>query len=368
MRLRTLLQNKIFQLPLIQTKQGNFKNFITKELRNFLDLVDTLDEEYIDPDLHIDVGFVKNTQKAVIENLILCIEEYYNGNPHKAYHYFCTVINSDYKDLSFILNYKTYEPNESFFRIRLSDNNYPYKKEEMFHIPFELRNKVSTQRFSIPGFPSLYLGRTIYICWEELRRPNIDKIQTIRFKNVRPIKLLDLTPPNKECDDINELYRFFMTFPLIMCCSVKVKDVTDTFKPEYIVPQLLLQWVRNNELVEGIQYKSTHISAKVFNNNAELINIVLPVKSNKEKGICKELIKYFESTDVLSWNLYQFATGATPAFYSMAEAEIMNKKIPQLEIIEGKTLPYFDSTLGMLEFVLENSQTKPYFPITSQLQ
>src|SRR5690606_27062195 len=204
--------------------------------------------------------------------------------------------------------------------------NYPYQKKEMFHIPFELRNKVSTQRFSIPGFPSLYLGRTIYICWEELNRPSIDKIQAIRYKNIKPLKLLDLTPPIKDCEDIDELYRFFMTFPLIMCCSVKVKDTSDTFKPEYIIPQLLLQWIRNNDSLDGIQYKSTHITSKVFNDSTELINIVLPVKTNDESGICKKLVAYFESTEVISWNLHQFATGGQVFIYNREEGEVVNKK------------------------------------------
>ncbi|HFK5506793.1 RES domain-containing protein [Elizabethkingia anophelis] len=363
MRLRELLKDNFFRLPLIQKQKENFKDFITKKLESFQKLLDQLDNDFVDPDKNIDTNFVKETQNQIIENLKNCIEEYYNGNPHKAYEKLNAVLKGESKDISAILNNKRYEINESFFRIRLSESNYPYKKEQMFHIPFELRNKVSTQRFSIPGFPSLYLGRTIYICWEELRRPGIEKIQTIRFKNIKPITLLDLTPPDTDCVDIEELYRFFMTFPLIMCCSVKVKDVTDTFKPEYIVPQLLLQWIRNNGIIDGIQYKSTHISSKMYNANNELINIVLPVKSNKEKGICENLASYFESTDVLSWNLYQFATGSMTVLYTREAMEKINEKIPNLEIIEGKQYSYSSSTLGRLEFYLENSETKPYLNI-----
>ncbi len=229
----------------------------------------------------------------------------------------------------------------------------------MFHIPFELRNKVSTQRYSIPGFPSLYLGRTIYICWEELNRPSIDKIQAIRYKNVKTLKLLDLTPPLRESDDIQELYRFFMTFPLIMACSVKVKDSSDTFKPEYIITQLLLQWIRNNDKLDGIQYKSTHISTKVFNENTELINLVLPLKTNTEAGICSDLASHFETTKVISWNLLQFATGGQIFIYGDKDGEIVNKRIPKLEILDGKKYPYFYSTLGKLENYLEHQETKP---------
>ncbi|WP_369049555.1 RES domain-containing protein [Tenacibaculum sp. UWU-22] len=359
MTFEELIKDKIFELPLKQPKIENFKTFLTKKLKLFLEKVNSLDSGEIHQDKnHISTDFVKRTQKKIVENLILCVQEYYNGNPYKAYEKLDKVLRNDYKDLYEIIKQKEYAVNDSFFRIRLSDTNYPYQKKEMFHIPFELRNKVSTQRFSIPGFPSLYLGRTVYICWEELNRPSIDKIQAIRYKNIKPIRLLDLTPPNKECSNIDELYRFFMTFPLILCCSVKVRDTSDTFKPEYIIPQLLLQWIRNNDRIDGIQYKSTHITSKVFNENSELLNIVLPVKTNENKGICKKLVNYFECTDVVSWNLYQFATGGQIFIYSKADGDIVNKKIPKLELIEGKQYPYFYSTLGKLEHYLEVIDTK----------
>lgn len=360
MTFEELLKDEIFELPLHQSKNENFKTFITKKLNLFLKKVNSLDTGNIHENKsHISTEFVKSTQKNIVKNLILCIEEYYNGNPYEAYGRLNDVLRSDYKDLYAIINQKVYNEHESFYRIRLSEKNYPFQRKDMFHIPFDLRNKVSTQRFSIPGFPSLYLGRTIYICWEELNRPSIDKIQAIKYKNVKPIKLLDLTPPTRDCQDIDELYSFFMTFPLILCCSVKVKDTSDTFKPEYIIPQLLLQWIRNNDVLDGIQYKSTHITSKVFTENTELINIVLPVKTSKDKGTCKNLASYFESSEVISWNLYQFATGGQTFLYSKKDAEVVNKKIPKLEIIEGKQYPYFYSTLGKLEYYLEYFNTHP---------
>ena len=360
MTFEQLLKDKIFELPLRQRSTDDFESFIINKLKSFLEKVNSLDNGFIHPDKqNISTEFVKDTQKKITESLIHCIKEYYNGNPYKSYEKLDNALRNSFKDLYAIIKQKDYSMDESFFRIRLSDRNYSYKKDEMFHIPFELRNKVTTQRFSIPGFPSLYLGRTIYICWEELNRPSIDKIQAIRYKNIKPIKLIDLTPPNKNCSDINELYRFFMTFPLIMCCSVKVKDTTDPFKPEYIIPQLLLQWIRNNDRLDGIQYKSTHITSEIFNENTELINIVLPVKSSLNNGVCAKLADYFEATDVISWNLYQFAIGGQKFLYNEKEVEIVNKRIPNLEIVARKKYPYSYSTLGNLEYYLEKSETYP---------
>jgi hypothetical protein len=47
----------------------------------------------------------------------------------------------------------------------------PLTREEMFHVPFELRHKIAPQRYSIPGLPSLYLGGSLYTCWVEMRQP-----------------------------------------------------------------------------------------------------------------------------------------------------------------------------------------------------
>lgn len=48
-------------------------------------------------------------------------------------------------------------------------------------------------------------------------------------------------------------------WPIILACSLLVSDNQATFKPEYIVPQLVLQWVTSQENVDGIQYPSLHV-------------------------------------------------------------------------------------------------------------
>jgi hypothetical protein len=358
MTFQELLADKIFDLPLIQKKAGGFKEFIEKFLNDFLEKVEALDDNQIQLDtFSVDIEFVKSTQRKIVKGLIECIKNYYDGYPQNAYKKINMVLRNDLKDLYAIIKQKTYEVNESFYRIRLSDKNFTFDKSELFHIPFQYRNKVSTQRYSIPGFPSLYLGRTVYICWEELNRPSIDKIQVVRLKNKKIINCLDLTPPLNDCKNLDELYKFFMTFPLIACCSVKVFDSTDTFKPEYIIPQLLLQWVRNNDILDGIRYKSTHINSEVYKENSELINIVMPVKKTKNIGLCEELLSTFESTEVISWNIYQFAIGGQLFLYNDKDAEIVDKKIPHLELIKGRKYPYFYSNLGRLEHYLEFMET-----------
>ena len=47
------------------------------------------------------------------------------------------------------------------FRMRYSDQHYLFDKNEMLHIPYNFRTRISNQRYSISGFPCLYLGSSL---------------------------------------------------------------------------------------------------------------------------------------------------------------------------------------------------------------
>ncbi|MGG2305084.1 hypothetical protein ACE4Z6_27055, partial [Salmonella enterica] len=89
---------------------------------------------------------------------------YYDGRPFLAYQEFSKTMETRVSKYSKMLNIRKYSPNQNFYRIREKNDNQVYSSNEMFHIPFQLRGKVITQRYSIPGFPSLYLGTSLYVC------------------------------------------------------------------------------------------------------------------------------------------------------------------------------------------------------------
>ncbi len=163
--------------------------------------------------------------------------------------------------------------NDVYFRIRLKDNSRKtFDRKDLFHVPFDKRGTVSTKRYSIPGYPCLYLGRSIYVCWEELKRPALSDFATSAFKAMENILLLDLRL-KKEMQSSDECEKYLMMLPVIIACSLFVTNEDDNFKPEYIIPQLLLHViVKNNQneqvemqndegnRVSGIIYTSTAIS------------------------------------------------------------------------------------------------------------
>lgn len=101
---------------------------------------------------------------------------------------------------------------------------------------------------------------------------------------------------------------YIFIWPLIASCSIAVKNLEDDFKPEYIISQLLLEWMRKNRSIIGLRYFSVsnqlYDSEDSHSNNIKLLqNYVFPAESFKKKGLCTQLVKLFRVTDPINWSL-----------------------------------------------------------------
>ena len=363
MKFEEIFNDKHLLLPKSIPPSKNFRTFLNEVLDNYIELLESISPKIIKLSgnsftNNMQTGIVR--QKELIKGINAAIGHYYDGRPFLAYQEFAKTMETRILKYSKMLNIRKYSPNNNFYRIRIKNDNQVFSPNEMFHIPFQFRGKVSTQRYSIPGFPSLYLGTSLYVCWEELNRPKIDEFQTVRLQSKKEIRFLDLTNPKFNKDEINsEAYRYIMTWPLIAACSIRVKDTFDNFKPEYIIPQLLLQWARDYKGIDGIRYTSTHIEASSLASHTGLSNLVMPVKENNHSGFCNELSSTFEMTETISWRLLEFASGGQTYLYTQEEIYALNKKVPKLEIIKGVKSSYSSTSFGKLERYLNNLVTKP---------
>lgn len=291
----------------------------------------------------------------MVEKLKSALTNYYAGKPASALTELEKGLNSNLKNFEEILNVREFNKNTDFYRIRIHKLNYPLKPENFFHIPFDLRGKIKTQRFSIPGFPSLYLGNSSYVCWEELNRPNLNDFQIVRLKNTQLLKVIDLSPPKIDKKKSYEYYKYLMIWPLVFTCSVRVRNYDDYFKPEYIISQLLLQWVRNDNRIDGISYQTTHIDFKQSLSKGEFLNIVLPVKENKTSGLCSKLENKFKMTESTSVQLNQCSTSGLIDGGSTMRYKNIN--VQEIELIKGVPTNYDISIFGELEEVLSTMET-----------
>lgn len=190
------------------------------------------------------------------------------------------------------------------FRMRVLDDGIVPTFEAMFHIPFDRRGIVRTQRYSTPGFPCLYLGFSPHACWEEMGRPDLNKTYISLFEPQGFYKFLNFSIPyfhswmNAENGD--KVFKNDLEyFPFVISSMVKVCNHDDAFKPEYIVPQLVMQWLLENRMSNNDADKSKHIGVLYTSvyydlNEAgvpvyEYYNLAIPAYYEDEQNYSTEL-------------------------------------------------------------------------------
>ncbi|MPQ31242.1 hypothetical protein E4V42_07300 [Clostridium estertheticum] len=226
-----------------------------------------------------------------------------------------------------------------------------------------------TQRYSIPGLPSIYLGSSVYVCWEELDRPDKDEMQecklltkTNNYKILdfafRPSKIAEIiryeldvfNPDESDSRTIylnNVLSSRVTLWPLIAACSIMVSDKNDSFKPEYIIPQLLLQWVRLKPDYKGIRYFSVMVDYSI--QDYLCINYVFPAITYKQAGLCSNLMEMFKISETLTWK-------ETSMYQHIDLGESSNSRF-NIELIKGMKRGYHDTLFCRIEDVLDKMKT-----------
>ncbi|WP_347450547.1 RES family NAD+ phosphorylase [Acetoanaerobium noterae] len=278
---------------------------------------------------------------TICNGISKCIEHYHNGFPNKAFHQMDSVMKklikhplTVYRKSGWTDAFDQYDP-LMLFRIRNVQNNTHYLRKDIFHTPYNLRSKISTCRYSISGYPCLYLGTSLDLCCEEAKVGSFnDMTITSRFKiqrnmrqndglaidvielalkpkdfidydrnaprNIRENNIIGRTRNFNELDldSIDVMSAYLYWYPLIAACSFIRVNKQDPFASEYIIPQLLMQWARNesnNEKLIGIRYFSC-----ASERASELgFNYVFPVSCEKDpqnEKYCKVLARSFKLT------------------------------------------------------------------------
>ncbi|MEJ7676848.1 MAG: hypothetical protein WKG06_03005 [Segetibacter sp.] len=153
---------------------------------------------------------------------------------------------------------------------------------------------------------------------------------------------------------INQLVQFLCYWPILTACSMIVEKPLEVFKPEYIVPQLLLQWMVKSKKVDGIQYKSNRIN--VSNHNlGTFTNVVIPIKESSQTGLCPVLMGAVKITNVISWQLLDIADPKDDRHKLKADIELSDlRRAMYIELINGEPSDYLNTKFGILEEKLKS--------------
>ena len=223
-------------------------------------------------------------------------------------------------------------------------------RKGLFHIPFDKRGIVKTERYSTPGYPCLYLGASSYVCWEEMNRPNLDKCYISRFHTNKDFIIFNMGLPIENLWDNNQYLKgMLIRYPMIIASMIEVKNMDDVFKPEYIIPQLLMEWIMeqinstNKENIPiGIFYTSVHIKDGFNYPNNMFNNLALPAQSPFNVKYSKELCELFTVSKPTSDEI-EHAKGS----YNSADNIFILKK--DADEKEKKLHFYRCSPFGMIE-------------------
>lgn len=283
--------------------ENDFLQELNKTFKNYIDIVSSLDN--IDKSVLDDI-------KELCAQLMEVVNCYYDGRKSEAFIRFREIMNGCDNRKGLFLNISSIDINEGefYYRARKRECKKEFTIQDMFHIPLNKRGIVSTQRYSSPGFPCLYLGNSVYSCWEELRRPPFDNLMFSAFKVRSAFKVFDMrVPDDSDYASLAILSQTIRRIPLVLACSFIVKNPSDVFKPEYIIPQFLIDTIIENSkritrqeksildpnVIWGVVYTSTHISHDFPYGRKFLENIVLPVvESNNSANYCYYLASLFE--------------------------------------------------------------------------
>lgn len=168
-----------------------------------------------------------------------------------------------------------------WFRARLvPEDNKRLNKEDLFHVPSNLRYKVKTNRYAIGGFPCLYLAKTLTCANNEIGKPAVSIVNCC--KNVKEFKVYDFTFFSSST---TSLVNQIKSYPIKIASSIPVINKEEkNYVEEYVMSQIILHSTilqRDSfNTVYGILYSSTNLFEDEINQKQFTFhqNLVVPPK------------------------------------------------------------------------------------------
>jgi hypothetical protein len=360
MKLSDLLEHEDVQLPASCPVEQGHSRFVARRMKDFMQMVRRLEPGDEADRIRARVDSMTKLCDGIERTLGLSMA----GKTIDAYSTFNEAIAEVQPELQVLqINIAGGGIPEFLFRVRVS--RLPLlSREELHHVSFENRHLVATQRYSIPGLPCLYLAGSLFTCWEEMGRPPLHEmhcaafwaaqfssIKLLNFLN-RPVVVRRWLDEKTSEADVAFIAAHVVTWPLMFACSVKVKHRESPFKPEYIVPQMVFQWVRAEEELRGVAYFSTHVACVSKESPVFSGNVALPARDIKEVGKCSWLDQTFHMTDAYGWQLLSASGGGSVAGMAMPQCDV--------ELVSGVKERYHNTLFGSTETRLRGLALKAH--------
>lgn len=360
----THISHDLSSRDVVRDYREELSSLLTGYIKLFAELDESEKQKVFPSNTDVEWTKLNNEIKSLSSTLKNAVKEYYSGATATCYNKIKNWMEGTRTHeglLQTCISKHTIVRTTNLYRIRPNEKNNHFKAKDMFHIPFEKRGIIKTQRYSVPGYPCLYFSSSIYGCWEEMNKLSLDQFKVSRINPTEDISLLDLRLSPVKDGENDKLKNILRILPLIISCSIKVVDPDDTFKPEYIISQIVLQIIiknRSKNNIYGVIFSSTQKNPEFdFADNSLLDNYAIPVIENKPLGLCPKLSQMFKIT--------------APTCY---EHELIRdpEGMTNGHVIDGgyatsspaDPIPYAKSAFGLLESRLKIMDLLHVYPIT----
>lgn len=281
-----LMHNPQLQLPMrwdgknFETAISDVFNAYVSALRSYYEAGQEAGNRY---GVNVDIPEIS----SICNEIKSCVQEYHNGFPARAF-LILSQIMSKLIQTPLDVYHKNGTPEMlredelRLYRIRKVDCGITYNRKDIFHVPVSARSMIATCRYSIAGYPSLYLTTSIKLGLEETtesrKKTIVSRFKLLRDQPKVDIRVLELgikpqdfiedrrsnnevgrIIPNSKLRSSSVRENYLKWYPIIAACSFIRANRTTPFASEYIIPQLLMQWIRTQskrDRLMGIRYFS----------------------------------------------------------------------------------------------------------------
>lgn len=299
----------------------SFYEFIEDELNNYEKQLKAINRDELsrllieadwfrgEPTAQRFYNLIKNINKEVLKTLDYC----YRGDLLNAIDNLISLLGYKNKKIKLYLveeyinhfNFKL--GNEStYFRVR--DFEKGDEIDNCYHVPYNLRGIADNGRYSISGFPCLYIADNLKAACKEVGNKPEGKFRYYaEYKAKGTISLLDLSLKSKEeidTLDAFDIFRQLVTYPLKLTCIIKTRNENQKNYEEYFIPQLISHCFLYGQTeqvftnYEGIAYTSTHDFTSIC---AALPAKFKPKDKINFEGYCDWLLSKFTISDPIKY-------------------------------------------------------------------
>jgi len=260
-------------------------------------------------------------------------------------------------------------PLNGLYRVRNISLDHPDRScADNFHIPFSLYNWIGTTRFSLPGYPCLYLASSSLLSSREVKSKSSEHqvisryemwdgvLDKILYLTWRPSMVAQKVLQDGVAGSVTEfLETYLRLLPFLFVIYHRVQREDGPFRPEYIVSQIMTQWIRLKG-INGIAYLSTRVDYSLLD-DILAVNFVFPVPSRSDQDYNSDFGHKFSMSRPIVFRKDVVLEHFQNNEFRLGWVDNHGRYIDKEPVRRKNGLNYWNTYHGKTERLLQNART-----------